>query len=478
MDDAIEAVTLRTGTDHSAGGKWRLLCIGLAMMWIAPQVAVAQFGGISIDAEGLVQPETMVRETSAAARRRAEAFAQEHLGKGVVVRSEARCLSLRGLEAELRAAGSVAAMPVEALHCYGLQRIETIILDVEGQDLLLCGPAEGFAPDSTGRMRGVSTGRPPLRAEDLLTALRWGRDGREQIGCSIDPVPERMAEMQNYMRNLGQASSNQEAHGRNHEMARILGRQIVSVYGVDADTHFGQVLVEADYRMKLIALGKENPGVRGLRSQISLATPQGNSLQRWWFIPLYEPITVNADRTAYGLAGQRAQLLAQEQWSDMAGNRRDAPFTRLSTEKFAELFTEHFGELAEESAVFAELQSVFDLAVLAELARREDFTQRIRWDFGELVNAAKYPLPVHPVPREIDSLATSVVKSRFVIGLIGGVSLDAAAVARAEFANDTSGALERRVAAVTQAAVQPSTAVSAEPVRWFDPQGLDTSESR
>jgi hypothetical protein len=183
------------------------------------------------------------------------------------------------------------------------------------------------------------------------------------------------------------------------------------------------VLVEADYRMKLIAMGRENPGVKGLRSQLSLLTPQGNSIQRWWFVPLYEPIEVDDAGLAYRLSGQRLQLLAQDEWSDRQGRRSDAAFTRASTEKFAQSFTAHLPELAEQSPVFAELQNVFDLAIVAALLRRDDWPRRLAWSMPTFLDVAGYPVERLPVPKSVESLASTTNRNRFVLGMVGGVTL-------------------------------------------------------
>ncbi len=50
------------------------------------------------------------------------------------------------------------------------------------------------------------------------------------------------------------------------------------------------VLVEADLRMKRIALGKDPAGVRGVPSHLSLMRLGDASMTRWWFVPLYDPI--------------------------------------------------------------------------------------------------------------------------------------------------------------------------------------------
>lgn len=201
--------------------------------------------------------------------------------------------------------------------------------------------------------------------------------------------------------------------------------QEVSVWGVPGDSHFALALVEADYRMKRISLGLESSGVRGIRSHLSLIAPQGNSLQRWWFVPYYEPLATNEEKTLFQLSGQRAQLMAQEEISDDQGRRSDAFITRQSTEKFAELFTLHFSELAQRSPEFAELQNLYDMALLAHLIKQQVQGGRIRWDMQTFLKNSELPVESYAVPRYVSSESTSRKAHRgLVIGLIGGVTID------------------------------------------------------
>ena len=404
--------------------RWPLIVVLLGLL-LSSEPAEAQVGGVDIDTEGVLRIDYARRESATLARKRMEAFADERLPDEVGPFTEMRKVSLRAIERELQQAGSVEEVSEAAQFLYGLQRVDYIFADEEASDIVLAGPAEGFAPDTSGRMIGLTTGRPPIRLEDLLVALRWGRrsGGRGQIGCSIDPEPQRLQDLQNWLQANSTAASRNVARSRYSVMARILGLQNVSVFEVPDDSHFAQVLVEADFRMKLIALGKENPGVRGLRSHLSLISPQGNSLQRWWFVPLYEPIEVDDAGLAFHLSGQRAQLLAQDEWTDGQGRRSDAAFTRASTQKFAQLFTEHFSELADKSPVFAELQSVFDLALLAALLEQEDLPRRVDWRMTALLDGDRHPVGRYPVPKYIESSATTTNRARSVLGLVGGVTL-------------------------------------------------------
>jgi hypothetical protein len=443
----------------------RVVCRGLywlSAIAVLTSPAAAQVGGISIDAEGVVRAEYSRRESSAVAERRREAFSGR-LPEKLTPFTELRKVSLRGLAAAMAEAGAPSALPEEARYLYGLQRLDYVFVDEAGRDVILAGPAEGFAPDASGRMVGLTTGRPVMHLDDLLAALRWNATGgaREQIGCSIDPDPQRLAELQNWLRANSAPSARSVAQSRYQTMARILGRQTVSVFGVPADSHFARILVEADYRMKLIALGKEQPGVLGLRSQLSLLTPGGNSLQRWWFVPLYDPIEVDEAGLSFHLSGQRAQLLAQDEWTDGGGRRSDAPFTRRTTEKFAALFTEHFPALAEKSPAFAELQNVFDLAVLAALLEKEDLRRRLDLPLDLLLSSEQWPLQQHSIPVMIDSLATTTNRGQYVLGLVGGVSLIPAQVVAQPLTRVTTPQLqETRRAALA--------APAAEREAWWD----------
>jgi hypothetical protein len=108
--------------------------------------------------------------------------------------------------------------------------------------------------------------------------------------------------------------------------------------------------------------------------------PGKGSLFRWWFIPLYDKFETNADSTAWRFAGQRAQLLSQEEYANAAGQRFAKPHTAQSANRFAKQFTERFYELSKNVAVFSELQNAFDLTVFAALIKKHNVVERIGWD--------------------------------------------------------------------------------------------------
>lgn len=384
-----------------------------------------QAGGIFIDAEGVVRAPATQQVSARLLKERRDAFAAGAYGGDLLTYSERRCISLVGLEAQCARQKNGDALGADVKYLAGLQRIDYLFIDPDSHDVVIAGPAEGFAPDVQGRMRGLTTGRPPLHLEDLVVALNAAFAGTGAIGCSIDPDPTRLASMGEFIRNNSSVTTPAGAAKRYQRMAEILGLQNVSLFGVPEDSHFAHVLVEADFRMKRISLGVEPSGVRGLRSHLALLQPNGNSIQRWWFIPFYDAIYASEDGTAYHLVGQRAQLLAQEELSSLSGERSNAAFTRATTEQFARMFTERFPDLAEHSPVFAQLQNLFDLAVIAALLRREDIPSNVGWPMQTFLDDARGLVGSYAVPRQVESESTFRKGGRgVVLGLVGGVTIE------------------------------------------------------
>lgn len=405
-------------------------CILILVIFLAPSAVHAQVGGITIDADGLVTASTPLRLSRTAVQKKLAAYSEENLPADIITTSDQRVISLKQLDETLtQTLQQQQSIPETLLFLAGLQRIEAIVIDRDHKDLKLIGPAEGFGPAPSGRMHGITTSRPPIQLDDLVTALRSVAAGEREIGVSIDPTNQNMSQLQNYLRSNSSPATTAIVQRRYQAMRTILGNQVISLWGIPETTHFAQVLVEADLRMKRIALGLEPSGSAKVRSHLSMLKPQGNSLQRWWFMPYYESIETNAERTLYVIKGPRAQLMSQEEIADTNGQRSDAPFTRRSTQKFAEQFTENFDQLAEINPTFAELQSLYDLALVASIARREGFLDSADPAFPTLLKDQELPVRSYPVPKLVQSSATYRRSSRgTMLGLIGGVTINMAPV--------------------------------------------------
>lgn len=383
------------------------------------------FGGILIDAEGVVTPAPPSGQSASLMRRQREAFVNDNLPVELQEFSEHRVISLAAIEREFLAAVEAGQpIPEAVMYLGGLQRIDYVFVSPEENDIALAGPAEAFAPDENGRMVGITTGRPCLRLDDLIVALQVMHQQNTTLGCSIDHDEERLAELQQFNAQNSGAASPAVIAERYQRMAEILGMQNVTVWGAPGESHFARVLVEADYRMKRISIGVEPSGVRGISSYLSMLTLDGNTMQRWWFMPLYDAVHVSEDGLAFQFTGQRLQLMAQDEIADTQGNRTDAAFTRASTQRFAQQFTEHYDDLAAETPVFADLQNLFDLGVTAALIRRHNLADEAGWDMAGLMNPPADVFPTFNVPQFVPSEAMSRRAGGYLLGVIGGVTLD------------------------------------------------------
>ncbi|HVW00462.1 MAG TPA: DUF1598 domain-containing protein [Planctomycetaceae bacterium] len=403
-------------------------------------------GGILVDANGVVQPVFGQDHNAKLERTRIEADAREHLPSDLNALSPLRKISLRRLEEECaKYADRKQDVTVEMQFLAGLQRIDYVFIYPDAHDVVIAGPAEGFAFDAVGRAVGVSTGQPPIRLGDLLVALRClERDGK--FGCSIDPRQEALEKLGQWLKQQPIATSTDQAKSRFEQSAEIVGMQDVKVWGVPAESHFAQVLVEADYRMKRIGLGLDHPPVKGLHSHLATLGAHGNSMQRWWFVPQYDDFVRTEDGLGYQPAGPRAQVLAQEELVDQQGRRSDAGNTRQSTQKWARHFSKKFPELADRVPVFAEMRNLFDLAIVAALFKKEQIPQRAGWRPGLFLDAARAPTKRGPVPRQVPTCSNCKNASDgSVIGLVaGGVVADATeALQSAQFEQDKDATVAR-----------------------------------
>ena len=204
--------------------------------------------------------------------------AKANLGPKLASFSKMRKVSLNRLERAILDHQNT--ITDEMRYLAGLQRVRYVFYYPESNDIVLAGPAEGWVPDASGRIVGIGTGRPVVQLQDLVVALRAfpaGDDKTTLIGCSIDPTPEGLASMQHFLR--GNRPTPDEPEPFVEALRNSLGYQLVRIDGVAPKTHFAQVMVEADYRMKLIGIGLERPPVR-MVSYVDRAKPGDGRPQR------------------------------------------------------------------------------------------------------------------------------------------------------------------------------------------------------
>lgn len=380
-------------------------------------------GGISVDTDGIVQNlDPNVAGDLAAERRKAVKGLRMGKPGGL------RRVSLARLIAAVNEFASTGkALPPEVLFLGGLEQITHVFVDPDGHDIILAGPADTATVDAAGNVVGATSGRPLLQLEDFVVALR-ASDGARQGGirCSIDPSPEGVAKLQQYLRSLKTIG---DPDVTLRSMEQSLGPQRVTVGGVPAGSRIARVLVAADYRMKRIGMGLEPSGVPGLPSYLSMVPPgstTGATLPRFWLEPSYDPIARDADELAWRITGRRMKCLTENDVLAKDGGRDviergKAPADKIA-EKWCAAMTTHYDALAARQPVFAELVNCIDLAVVAALIHGRQLDKRAGLDLGPLVDDTKLAVPAYDVPTSTSTVASAVKKgSRWVVSASGGV---------------------------------------------------------
>jgi hypothetical protein len=416
--------------------------------------------GVSIDAEGVVSRRAVEDPGGRLAAERAAA-ARAALPADVLRPARLRKISLVGLDAALkrRAAAGAGPDPIER-HLAGLTGLQFAFLYPDRGDIVIAGAAGGWREDGLGRAVAIETGQPVILLEDLCVALRsfWpGVRGPQSVGCSIDPAPEALERLRQFQRTVPKAVADHErpaVAAYIHEgLQTALGVADVRVFGIPAATHLARVLVEADYRMKLIAIDLEPPPVplRTFLGGLQSAPP--NTLQRWWFRPDEHCLRVTEDRRACELLGRSVRLSTEDLAIGPDGRLVDrGGKAGVAAQAFAGAFTAKYPQIADRSPVFAQLRNGIDLLVLAAFMRREGWPTTIAWDATGLRDERTVATEALPPPRRMPCAVNVVWKGRVLLAPAGGVSIvpseliapDRVAVAPAGTLDDQRSANEPR----------------------------------
>ena len=375
-----------------------------------------QVGGVKIDAEGVLSSP----DPKAGAMLRREMIAEmKEVPGDLNGKVELRKISLKGLEAAIDDAlkNNLGVLPDEVKYLAGLQRIEYVLVYPEENDIVLAGPGEGWKVDEVGNVVGVTTGRPVIHIDDLIVALRSVDNARrEGISCSIDPTEEGLARLQALFRELKVFNANVP-----DRVEEVMGPQKITLTGVPDSSHFARVMVAADYRMKRYAMKLEQAPVRGLPSFVDMTKAGTNMMPRWWLSCNYEAVARTEDGLAFQLRGDGVKAETEN-----PDGKKDA-----IAQRWADLMTEHYGELSVKDPVFGELRNLMDMCVIAALIKKERLLEKAELALPLLTDSnSMLMIDSWNPPKQVATQASATKKGRnWVITASGGVLVDSWSVA-------------------------------------------------
>jgi hypothetical protein len=341
-----------------------------------------------------------------------------------------RLVSLPRLEqhlARLKAEGQ--AVPEDAAALAGLTAVEYLFVYPGSGDVVIGGPAGGWTVDSTGRTVNSENGRPTLRLDDLVTLSRtFSPGGRGFLMCTIDPKADQVKAVKDFASRTQLSAGNVRRFTQ--QVEEMLGLQSVTVLGVPNDSRVASVIVDADYQMKLIGIGRRD-GAAGMKSYFELAgraERNGAAMDalRWWMTVGYDAIQMSPDQSAFEFTGRSVRCLSENQFVDNDGTRKSTGKVDGANAEFARLFTENLPALAEQDPVFADLQNIFDLALATTLISTMDLQHRAGWKPEVFRSGSDFTTASVEVPSELMTAAASRVYKggTIIVQVAGGVRVD------------------------------------------------------
>ena len=312
----------------------------------------------------------------------------------------------------------------------GLYRIDYLAYDKESKEWYLGGPAGNLVVNPSRELLNPETGLPPVLLEDLLGIAPHVLNNKGELGCTIDPDPQRLSAAHEMSKTTSAMRGIQKQPERwSEQWRKTLGRQHAKVVGLHQDSPTGYAMLLADVHMKRLGLGLETCPTQlktywqEKESLASLNSASDSSMVRWWFSLTDHKIPVDPERKIYHFASSNVQVLSEGQMMNAKGERVSASSPDLAADAFAKKFSLHFDRLQRDYPVYGRLRHIADLSVALEIVRNE-----IQQGHGKPFQAIDNPevQPKLPVaPTEVDSIAAThrMPNGSMSVMISGGVAI-------------------------------------------------------
>lgn len=378
--------------------------------------------GVEVDATGVLR----VKQLDPRVAQQRLLAALQAGGAEVMKPSALRKVSLNRLEdavAKAQQAGGDLELSMRSLA--GLTRIEYVFFYPESRDIVIAGPAEGFVEDPAGRVVGIQTGKPVVMLEDMVTALRAYAPAQKPtsvISVSIDPTPAGLQQMNQFLAGVRGNVRPADVQHLAMSLKENLGLQTVSIKGIPHSTNFARVLVEADYRMKLIGIGLEQLplAMASYVQRVNPAQVAANAMERWYFVPNYDGVAVSEDGLAMKLNDRGVRLIGENERVSATGQRVVSGRTNLASQAFCQEFTKKYSLIADRVPVYAEMRNLIDAAIAAAYIQQQDFYGQADWGMPTFADESKFAIETHRAPQQVETAVNAIWKGNTLMTPLGG----------------------------------------------------------
>lgn len=332
-------------------------------------------------------------------------------------------------------------LPPELRHLGGMTRLQHVFVYPDAKDLVIAGPAEPIDAREPFRPLGRITGRPVLHLDDLVTALRAFGPGRnpDRLGCDIEITAEIREKVNAKIQAIGPAAKITGFRKTCDQIAEAGGPQPVKYFGLETNTRFAFVCVEADYRLKQLALGILPSPVAKVESYRSLISQPEREF-RFSLESNYDVLAASPEGTAFELRGPSLKV---------NGGLLGHPESTVadlspSARRFVTTCNENFDALLRHLVSWADLCNLGDLSVLAALIVGDGLAEKAGWDLGWILDPKGYPVVEMPAPMSAATVCSFTTIGNNAIFLTGGVWIKPAEWAAKRAADEKVGSKASR----------------------------------
>ena len=424
--------TLMNMIQQNTDGKWMLIDQEGGAMTEYPY-------GVRVAPNGLLHRLSVEEQNGALASLGVQSRKAD-LNADVARRSDLRLVSLTRLErAVAQRLSDGLPVPETMAQLAGLSQIKYIMVFAETNEIVIGGPAEAWQYNAQGQPVSATSGRPTLQLDDLVTVLRTFARGDADFGCSINTRDAGVRALTDFVQKSQARGPLSPSSVKNwvNQLQQKLGRQDIEIWGVPADSRVARVIVEADYRMKLIGIdklkaGKEIPSYFDLLAAAQPKNVQTMDALRWWLTMKYDAVSHSSDKTVFEIHGSSVLCQSENQFLTADGKHVPTGQSEATNRAFAQNFTANYEKLASRDPVFADMQNIFDLALVSALIQHEKLNNKAGWDLGVFTPRGEYATAHYAVPKEIDSVVNHRVYNGrdIVVQVAGGVRGDVMSVVK------------------------------------------------
>jgi hypothetical protein len=387
--------------------------------------------GIEVDPNGLLRGLTR-QENGNVLNSLGHRAREADLNTNMRAPSSLRLVSLTRLEKEVaKRLAEGRDVPETMQHLAGLSQIRYVFVYPEQHEVVIGGPAEGWRYNEKGIAVGRESGRATLFLDDFVTVLRtFAPHGPGYFNCQIVPRKEGLRRIKQFVEESNTRGPIDSTAVKNwtNQLQQQLGLQDVEINGIPDDSRVAAVIFEADYRLKMIGIGKL-PGGSGIPSIFELlpktdeVKSQRMDALRWWLSMKYDAVMHSADRNVFEIEGSAVLCQSENEKISKTGQRVHTGKSEAANRVFASNFTSHYAELAEHDPVFADLQNIFDLSLVAALLADNRVPDRLGWDLGVFAPGGVYRTAHFQTPKSIMSVVNHRVYNGkdIVVQVAGGV---------------------------------------------------------